>query len=114
MTGHQQLIAMRLRGKRPAHVSLWDIPTANWSANPETHAFPDIHIQPEDIPERLDLRFLVGLPVFVNVDDLGLLKRLVLACERAGASRVYGINGQPYPADGICFCTDGEDQTWRT
>ena len=117
MTGHQPLIAMRMAGKRPAYVSLWDEPGIDFAKHPELQAFPDVRITPEDVPERLDLRFVVGLPVVVTVSDNDRLKRLVLACERAGAASVYGVRPSTNPyamtPDGACFCTQGEDQTWR-
>lgn len=117
MTGHQPLIAMRIAGKRPAYVSLWDSLAMDWSKVPELQPYPDVIVQPADVPERLDLRFVVGLPVVVTISDNDRLKRLVLACERAGAASVYGVRPSTNPfsmtPDGVCFCTKGGDQTWR-
>jgi hypothetical protein len=117
MTGHEPLISMRQKGKRPTSVTLWDTPGFDWTASPDCWAHPYIAIAPEDVPERLDLRFLVGLVVHVSADDTPRLKRLVLACEDAGATQVYGFNTRTTRAQQpeilAAFCTHGEDQSWR-
>lgn len=109
MRRHEPLIAMRRRGMRPALVTLTDLPsTTPWEAWRETLPFPDVEIEPSDSPELVDLRFVVGLPVLVSIDDEQRMRRLVLAAEQAGAGRVYGC------ADGVpTICTEGEDQSWR-
>ena len=117
MTGQQPLIAMRQKGKRPALVSFWDAPGFDWTERPESWAYPDVVIAPEDTPERLDLRFVVGLAVQINVEDESRMKRLVLACESAGAAKVFGFvtrsNKDQTVSVLAAICTHGEDQSWR-
>ena len=121
MKGHEPVLAMRRGGKRPLHVTLSNVAAAaseHWSQHHELAPFPDVTVEPNDCPELLDLRFVVGLPVLVDIGpDVERMKRLVLACEQAGASRVYGfaridknINVSTVLA---AICTEGEDQSWR-
>ena len=109
MTGHEPLIRMRMQGWKPAHVSLndraWAYP---WWRDRELMGFADVGVNPEEDVGRLDLRFVVGLPVFVEQRDSDRMRRLVLACEAAGASRVFGFSGDK------AVCTAGEDQAWRS
>ena len=108
MTGHEPLIRMRLKGWKPAHVSLHSRPWAYpWWRDQDLLAFPDVGVHPDEDVARLDLRFVVGLPVFVRQDDPDRMRRLVLACEAAGASRVFGF------CNDKAVCTAGEDQAWR-
>lgn len=108
MTGHEPLLDMRRQGWKPAHVSLndraWAYP---WWKTAETLPFADVGIAPGDDVGRLDLRFTFRLPVIVDQADPYRLRRLVLACEDAGAARVYGFTATQ------AICTHGEDQTWR-
>lgn len=89
MRGHEAIVAMRRRGMRPEHVTLTDqVPLKPWSG---VEAFPEVGIERADNPDRIDLRFLVGLPVFVKVfGDEPRMRRLVAAAERAGAEFVTG------------------------
>jgi hypothetical protein len=108
MTGHEPLIRMRMQRFKPAHVTLNDRSWAyDWWRCEHLMPYPDIGIDPEEAIERLDLRFVVGLPVMVEQRDRDRLRRLMLACEKAGAKRVYGF------APGVAVCSVGEDQTWR-
>lgn len=107
MRGHLPLLAMRRRGLKPAFVTLSDIEPPAWPKWAELQPFPDVCIEAADSPDLLDLRFVVGLPVVVSIDDETRMRRLVLAAEKAGASRVYGC------AAGVpTICTEG-DQSWR-
>lgn len=108
MRGHQPILAMRRRGLRPAYVTLSDLPPSAWAKWPSMHRYPDVCIDADDSPDLLDLRFVVGLPVVVEIDSETRMRRLVLAAEKAGASRVYGF------AVGVpAICTEG-DQSWRS
>jgi len=109
MRGHEPLIAMRLKGVRPAMVWLHDNPACadlDWHLWRESWAQPNVLIGPEDSPARVDLRFLVGLPVVVAFNDAARMQRMTLACEEAGASNVVGLAGE------TAICTTG-DQSWR-
>lgn len=120
MRGHEPLLAMRRRGIRPVSV---DLRTSagkplDWWAWREVQGLPDVVIEPGDVPESLDLRFVVGLQVTVCCDGQAeRLKRLVLACEAAGAPRVLGYLHRPGGPDGITCIgemhTHCGDQSWR-
>ena len=125
MRCHEPLLAMRRRGLRPDLVLLTDVqelPGWRWWEVAETQHKPEVYIEPADVPELLDLRFVVGMAVLIdlmaNPDPLRL-KRLVLACEAAGSSKVLGYaHGPRNPHTERCPCiaemlTVGEDQTWR-
>ncbi len=109
MRRHEALLSLRRRGMRPALVTLTDLASPlPWESRRESLPFPDVEIEPGDSPELLDLRFVVGLPVLVSIDDPERMRRVVLAAEQAGAGRVYGC------AYGVpTICTEGEDQSWR-
>lgn len=107
MRGHLPLLAMRRRGLRPEFITLSAIEPPAWDRWPNLQPFPDVEIEATDSPALLDLRFVVGLPVVVSIDDPQRMRSIVLAAEQAGASRVYGC------AAGVpAICTEG-DQSWR-
>lgn len=99
MRGHESLLKIRRNGMRPAHVTLHAHggKAYPWWATRELLPFPEVQIEPDDVPELLDLRFLVGLPVVVDAGTephrLARLARLVAAAEAAGALRVYTVEG---------------------
>lgn len=72
MTGHQPLIAMRRQGYRPEAVHLIDgdvVGLNEWQnhANPYTGTVQaEVRIAADDVPEALDLRWVVGMPVHVH------------------------------------------------
>ncbi len=109
MRGHESIIAMRLRGRRPALVWMHDDPECadlDWPLWRESLPYPNVLLSPEDSPARVDLRFVVGLPVMVSFHDVIRMQRMVLACEAAGASSVIGLAGA------VVVTTQG-DQSWR-
>ena len=69
MTGHQQLLAMRRKGFKPAGVCVVDggsIFASDWHEAPNSYDgqfHAEVQIDEHDIPEALDLRFLIGLSV---------------------------------------------------
>jgi hypothetical protein len=71
MTGHQQLLAMRRRGFKPA--SVWVVDgkgpcSADWHAEPSPYSgqfHAEIQLDANDVPEALDLRLLVGMNVWL-------------------------------------------------
>lgn len=92
MKGHDSLIAMRMQGAKPLavniHLGTWPAPRPNAFDLPAHEVF----INPADKPNRADLRFLVGLDVFVTgaegekQDVVGWCQ----ACVAAGAAQVIG------------------------
>jgi hypothetical protein len=80
MTGQDSILAMRRRGKAPAFVWVSDRRTAFLSGL-------TVRLDPADIPEALDLRFLVGLTALVDGGDPERVDRIAKACA-AVAKRV--------------------------
>jgi hypothetical protein len=102
MRGHEPLIAMRLQGICPetVHVNV-DMPLKPWVTRAwaeEAHRTGAIHaeiaVEPSDAVHRLDLRCLVGLPVFVLGDDPQRVGAVFTACVKAGAKRVISNDNQ--------------------
>ena len=92
MKGHESLIAMRMQGAKPLAVN---IHLGTWPAQrPNAFDLPahEVFINQADKPTRADLRFLIGLDVFVtgaegeNHDVSGWCQ----ACVDAGAAKVIG------------------------
>lgn len=88
MRGHEGVIEMRKHGRKPAIVFLNDHPSLpgelDWLRYGE-HATVEVY---RDVPEQLDLRFLVGLRVSITAASVDRAKRFMEACKRAGATTV--------------------------
>lgn len=90
MNGHQQVISMRMQGQRPQRLMVFAGPVtlgAVWE-----DGTPCVDIPPSDNLERLDLRFMVGLPVeVIGGEELfgGWLGKVTRACIEAGAKPVF-------------------------
>lgn len=99
MRGHEPLIAMRLRGLKPASCWLTDVDAAGlcreWQNWAESRAKPLVLVEPGENLQRLDLRFLVGLDVFVDMVEPDRMRAVVEACDAAGAHRVVGMSSHP-------------------
>ena len=80
MNGHQPILAMRRSGVKPASIWLNDYPSLD--------ADYSVRIDAADMPESLDLRFVVGTTVIATSDKPARLKRIVNACKQAKAARV--------------------------
>lgn len=80
MNGHQAIIDMRHKGYKPAYVWLQDTGLA-----PGDNA---VTLVKTDIPEALDLRFLIGTTVLAESPDKHRLERITRACVQAKAARV--------------------------
>lgn len=93
MRGHEAIIALRQRGKKPALVFLDLIrdhaPDPMWRDWPGVQpAIATVWVQDSDVPARLDLRFVIGLPVVVKGRDPERVQQLERAAIEAGAARV--------------------------
>lgn len=97
MRGHEQLIAMRMRGLLPpygvaietdAQPSRWPM---LWAASPYEPCMAHVHIGPSERLGGLDLRYLVGLEVKVDGQDAERVRAVFEACLRAKAQRVIGV-----------------------
>jgi len=78
--GHEQILDMRRNGLKPAFVWLQD-----GNSQPTDNA---VTIAKTDMPEALDLRFLVGTVVLAESSCPDRLERITAACINAKASRV--------------------------
>jgi hypothetical protein len=89
---------MRMRGVIPAAVfvetdlGLWHL-AGEWPRWMPRHAY--LFIEAKDSLPLLDLRCLVGLPVFVQGEDETRVNGVAAACAKAGAKRVIGTTYQP-------------------
>ena len=90
MRGHDAIVAMRTKGRKPAIVFLNDHPCdTDWHQTGE-HATVCVD---GDQPELLDLRFVQGLTVSISASTRDRAERLMSACKQAGASTVAaGVN----------------------
>jgi hypothetical protein len=90
MRHHEHLIAMRLAGRKPAHVYLeTDGYAPEWALWPENdEADARIFVEPADVVERLDLRFLMGCQVHIDGRNGARVMALCGAAQGHGARRV--------------------------
>lgn len=96
MRGHEPLIAMRMRRRKPSTFVAMDIhPGRHWLAE-HWHEWeglgPQIVVDPSEAIGLLDLRFLVCLDVCISGDvgHADQVRRLRESCAAAGAARVFG------------------------
>lgn len=103
MTGHEPLVAMRLRGRQPAsvHINANGNSVGNWTipAYPGAPLHAELNVHPSETIGRLDLRCIAELTVHLNGDDPQRVAALRDACIEAGARRV------------IACCPDWTDDT---
>lgn len=85
MRGHDKLIAMRLEGLKPKSVSLCDFPIdTDWA---KWGDLPRICVKGDPIVD-LDLRFVVGLMVFIDSNSEERAEALLQKCIDNGAAIV--------------------------
>jgi hypothetical protein len=82
MTGQDEIIELRKRGQRPYIVFLNDFPcnTGRLAGDHFT-----VSVSPDEQPEWLDLRFLLGMRVSVLASSEKRARRFLEACKDAGA-----------------------------
>lgn len=93
MRGQEHVIAMRERGFKPRSVWVECLPMNAFAKSlirPGIRNEMDIHLEPRDIEtaNRLDLRCLMGLNVYVNGPNDDSTQKVADACLKAGASKV--------------------------
>lgn len=91
MRGHEPIIAMRRRGRRPGMVWLsCDGYNPGFSAMARIGLpmLNHVELQPVDRPHRLDLRFITGVLVEVSGSDERRVAAVARACADAGARQV--------------------------
>lgn len=96
MRGHENIIALRKQGLRPAgHISLADYPVRDellrWSYA-EDGQFPTVCTAGDSV-DALDLRFVVGMPVHIAGDDMRRVQKLAQKARAAGAAMVACFAG---------------------
>ena len=94
MRGMDRLIAMRMRGVKPAAVWLDDLDVQDGYGAAKGDNM-HIAVEPMDRPESLDLRPLVGLEVHIHADRGESRARALFSGARgAGAKLVAGVHLQ--------------------
>lgn len=95
MRGHDDLIRMRTQGAKPAGLVFLD----DDAVKPEALNWLEDGFEPRicthgDALNTLDLRFLIGLKVAVNGDELVRVRALAAACRKAGVEYVVASCGE--------------------
>jgi len=95
MKGHENLIKMRLAGKKPNAIWVYLRAYPNWIFNWEFACpdKPEVFISPEDNIRLLDLRFAVGLTVHIIGNDEVRTRAVLSALVAANAKRVIAVLG---------------------
>ncbi len=98
MIGHEPLIKMRMAGKAPQYISIEDHKSLNAHEWHEWDDSPTICVVKDDL-HTLDLRFVIGLTVFLTSFDerraKAIHQKLIDAKARVITSSVL-LLGQPY------------------
>lgn len=98
MIGHQPLINMRMSGRAPKYIAIEDHPSLNAKDWHEWNDSPVVCISKDDL-HTLDLRFVVGLTVFLTSFDerraKAIHRKLIEAKARVITSCVL-LPGQPH------------------
>ena len=100
MRGHQPIVAMRQRGRRPVLVNVGTDPdhAHMWRVWPELNpAQAFVQIDPNDVAAALDLRFLTALTVSVLGSDPDRVEAIAQACRDHHADRVIAVCTRPEP-----------------
>lgn len=111
MRGHDTLIATRMAGYRPQVPVVLHCPLVAWTFQ---DAPSYVQIPAAERADRLDLRFVVGLPVAVLGDDPARVLEVCEAVKSAGAVGVIGLAGEKprYRVDEMVFACGDTD--WIT
>lgn len=111
MRGHENIIAMRMKGVKPAGAVL----VCDYQVNPsflewrysDDRKNPTVCTHGTQV-SAIDFRFVVGLPVHVHGDSVSRVKQIAGACKKAGAESVAAQAG-----DMVAFWKKGDAQ-WQT
>jgi len=90
MRGHESIIALRRQGLRPKSLDIWAgvDATEGWKHWPAAGAHAEVEIHDDEQLSGLDLRFTVGMLVFVSGQCPFRVAAIHAGCLRAGARRV--------------------------
>ncbi len=99
MRGHEALIAMRLRRRRPRIVFVWAGHDASeqwrdWAV--ETPHMAQVEVEDEELVSGLDFRFSVGLRAVVQGGSSHRVKKIAQALIQAGSRAVVAVVVGPY------------------
>lgn len=84
MTGHERILALRRSGQKPAYVWVSDFADATLDGvTVRVHG---------DMPEMLDLRFLVGVTAIVQGDTAKRVERIAKACQKHAARVIASVH----------------------
>lgn len=121
MRGHEAMVDMRRRGFVPTAVWVHDLPLEaqrtpdrwNWPLHGQSAC---IDLDPTDNPARLDLRFVVGLTVWIQARDAQRLQALTDLAVACGAKRVLGslVAGEGDRARCVAHTDTQGVLTWQT
>lgn len=121
MRGHQPLIAMRMRGRRPdaVFVTVGTDPSEAWRTWPGANPWSEIAQLEVAERERLsalapDMRCLVGLPVQVSGSDRDRTETVAQLAMEAGAKQVFVATHNPntFAVEHAAFITE-DMQQWQ-
>jgi hypothetical protein len=116
--GHQHIVEMRLERHRPelVRITVDEEPPPAWEENPQAfERFPQVFISPGEQLHRLDLRWVVGLPVIVACS--GPLMRMVEAHAAVMRAKPEFVISTLYDARSraVTYLTDSRNRyTWQT
>jgi hypothetical protein len=82
---------MRLRGQVPSMVVLNDTFMPQWGADDRGNWW--VHVERTENPDRLDLRFLKGMTVFIFTDNATRRELLEAACAKVGVKVLGAEHG---------------------
>lgn len=100
MRGHEEIIAMRHGGHRPGTVSIHAGTDHSGACRDWRQTMPTcahVEIPDDDSIAGLDLRFTVGMLVFITGDDSTRVSALHAGCLASGAQRVVSTAGPAGP-----------------
>ena len=108
MKGQDAIIELRKSGRKPSTVFLNDYESD--VDRFETGDHFTISISPDEQPERLDLRFLVGLRVSISASTEKRARGLLEACKVVGAKTV-AVGAKADSSDP--FCKRNYSEVWH-
>jgi len=93
MKGHIDLIKMRMASKKPASVAIYDYPfDTDWTKYGD---LPRVCVHGEAVVD-LDLRFVIGMVVFIESNSEARADQLLEKCIAMGAS-IVAASSYPSP-----------------
>lgn len=105
MKGHDLILRRRREGIKPHAIFVYDLPKLL------SFEGTDVLIEEDDVPEALDLRFMVGMLVHVSVIDNPKGRRISQACAEASKRCITAYHR---PGERLAhLITDTENGEWK-